>query len=351
MGNNFGTNNMNNNMFIDNNIGNNIIGDDRMIRPSSSKNLFCNIGMNNNNNIGMNRINNNLGMNGMSNTMGMNGMNNNIGMNGMNNNMGMNRMNNNMGMNRMNNNIGMNGMNNNMGMNRTNNNIGMNGMNNNIGMNRTNNNIGMNGMNNNIGMNRTNNNIGMNGMNNNIGMNGMNNNIRMNGMNNNIRMNKMNNNMDFTNFMNFDFFLMENLFNECKNIEDPYEIQKKMVMNNNLKKKCPINLNSNAQSLSFFTSSSVENNNKQNVDLINIHFVTMKGNSHVKTYYRFMKISDMLESFITSFGLSKDALKRVHFLFNATNLSKLDKNLKLNEFNIVDHSKINVIDMYDVIGA
>ena len=113
-----------------------------------------------------------------------------------------------------------------------------------------------------------------------------------------------------------------------------------------------VNLNKNSQSLSFFTSSSVENNNnKQNLDLINIHFETMKGNSHVKKYYRFMKISDMLESFITSFGLSKDALKRVHFLYNATNLAKLDKNLKLNEFNIVDHSKINVIDMYDVIGA
>jgi hypothetical protein len=198
----------------------------------------------------------------------------------------------------------------------------------------------------------------MNGMNNNnMGMNGMNNNnMEMNGINNNnMGMNGINNNMGYNNNMNMNFFLMENLFKEFQNIEDPYEIQKKMVMKNNFRKECPVNLNNNAQKISFFNSSSVEfnnnNNNNQNCNLINIHFVTMKGNSHVKVYNRFMKIRDMLENFVVSFGLSKDALKRIQFLFNATNLYKLGENMKLNEFNIGDHCRINVIDMFDVIGA
>ena len=269
------------------------------------------------------------------NNMGMNGMNNNnMGMNRMgNNNMGMYEMNNNdMGMNRMNNNnMGMNGMNNNnMGMNRMgNNNMGMYEMNNNdMGMNEINNN--------NMGMNRMNNNMEMNVINNNnMGMNRMDNNMGMNGINNN---------------MNMKYFLMENIFKECQNIKDPYEIQKKIVKKMNLGNE-PIYLNNNAQKISFFTSSSVENNNNKNCNLINIHFVTMKGNSHIKQYNKFMKIRDMLEDFIISFGLSKDALRRIQFLYNATNLYKLDENLSLEEFNICDHCKINVIDMFDVIGA
>ena len=146
---------------------------------------------------------------------------------------------------------------------------------------------------------------------------------------------------------------MENLFKEFQNIEDPYEIQKKMVMKNNFRKECPVNLNNNAQKISFFNSSSVDNNinNIQNCNLINIHFVTMKGNSHVKKYNKYMKIRDMLENFVISFGLSKDSLKRIQFLFNATNLYKLGENIRLNEFNIVDHCRINVVDMFDVIGA
>ena len=233
--------------------------------------------------------------------------------------------NNNMGMYEMNNNdMGMNGMNNNnMGMYKMNNNdMGMNGINNN--------NMGMNGMNNNMEMNRMgNNNMGMYEMNNNdMGMNGINNNN-----------------------MNMKYFLMENIFNEYQNIKDPYEIQKKIVKKMNLGKECPVYLNNNAQKISLFTSSSVENNNNKNCNLINIHFVTMKGNSHIKQYNKFMKIRDMLEDFVISFGLSKDALRRIQFLYNATNLYKLDENLSLEEFNICDHCRINVIDMFDVIGA
>ena len=218
-------------------------------------------------------------------------------------------------------------MNNNM----VNNNMNNNMFNNNMGYN---NNMRMNGMNNN-----NNNNMGMNGINNNnMGMYEMNNNdMGMNGINNNN--------------MNMKYFLMENIFNEYQNIKDPYEIQKKIVKKMNLGKECPVYLNNNAQKISLFTSSSVENNNNKNCNLINIHFVTMKGNSHIKQYNKFMKIRDMLEDFVISFGLSKDALRRIQFLYNATNLYKLEENLSLDEFNICDHCRINVVDMFDVIGA
>jgi len=322
-------------------------------------NINNNMGMNgmNNNNMGMNGVNNNnMGMNGMNNNnnMGMNGMNNNnMRMNGMNNNnnMRMNGMNNNnMRMNGMNNNnMRMNGMNNN-------NNIGMNGINNNNmrmnGMNN-NNNMGMNGINNNnMGMNEmNNNNIGMSRTYNNMEMNKINNNnIGMSRTYDNIEENRINNNMGFNSNMNMEFLLMKNILNEYQKIKDPYEVQKNIVMKMNSGKECAV-LNKNNQKISFLTSSSEDNNNDQNHDLINLHFITLKGNKHVKRYRKNMKIRDMLEHFVVSFGLSKDALMRIQFLFNATNLYKLDKNMTLNEFNIIDHSRINVIDMYDVIGA
>ena len=77
----------------------------------------------------------------------------------------------------------------------------------------------------------------------------------------------------------------------------------------------------------------------------------MRGNRHNKKYNKHMKIRDMLEDFVLSFGLTKDALRRVQFLYNATNLIKLDKNKTLSQFHMTDHCKVNVIDLYNVIGA
>ena len=77
----------------------------------------------------------------------------------------------------------------------------------------------------------------------------------------------------------------------------------------------------------------------------------MKGNKHIKFFDKNMKIIDMLESFIQNFGISKNALNRIQFLYNATLLNNLDKNMTLDQFNIRNNSRINVIDQQDVIGA
>ena len=69
----------------------------------------------------------------------------------------------------------------------------------------------------------------------------------------------------------------------------------------------------------------------------------------MRFYNKNMKIRKMLEDFLTKFGLSKNSLDRVQFLYNATIINKLD--MTLSQFNIVNNSKINVIDIHNVIGA
>ena len=324
--------------------------------------INMNMGMGNNN-FGMNMntgemggINNNFNNNfDMNNNMGMN---NNFGMNNnmvTNNNMG---MNNNMPMNMMN--IrGMGGMNNNF-----NNNLGMNnniGMNNNMGMNMIN--IpGMGGMNNNFNVNNNHNmgmNMNMRAMNNNFNnsfrMN--NNNINNNDMNMNMNVGMMNNNFgvlqnnNMNNSMNQNFGLMEQLYNQFQGYDNPYEIQKGIVLGLNNGKFYQGYSNKNAPALSFFTSSSKQPNfNSNDLDYVNVVFVTQKGNSHIRFYNRYMKIHDMLVDFITNMGLNEKALERIQFLYNATLLNNL-KNTTLIQFNINNHSKINVIDIHNVIGA
>ena len=276
--------------------------------------------MKGNMNTGM-RMNNNMGMN-MNMNMGMN-----IIMGGNNN-----RINNNFGMNN-NNNFGM--KNNNFGMN-NNNNFRMN--NNNFGMNN-NNNFGMN--NNNFGMNNNNINFGMNN-NPNFGMN--------NGMNNN-NFGIMQNN--FVNSPNLN--ILEALYNQYKLINDPYEMQKKIVfglVKNNFIQYSNY-YNKNAPPLSFLTQSSAYNNNfnPSNSDIINVIFITMKGNTHLRQYNKNITIKDMLEDFVKNMGLNTNSLKRIQFLYNATLLNNLPQNMTLTQFNIGDNSRINIIDMFNVIGA
>ena len=143
---------------------------------------------------------------------------------------------------------------------------------------------------------------------------------------------------------------MQNLYNQFKGINDSYEMQKKIALglNNGVTYK-PFT-NNNVPFLSFLTQSSKDNNfNPSNSDIINVVFVTMKGNNHMRFYNKNMKIREMLEDFLTKFGLSKNSLDRVQFLYNATIINKL--NMKLSQFNIVNNSKINVIDIHNVIGA
>ena len=226
------------------------------------------------------------------------------------------------------------GMNMNMG-----NNIGMNN-----NMNNNNNNFGMNNNNNNFGMN--NNNFGMN-KNNNFGMN--NNNFGMINNNNNFAM--MQNNIMFSNYSK-NISLLEKLYNQYKFIKDPYEMQKKIALGLNNGAQYQNYFNKNALPFGFFTTSSTDNNSIPfNSEYINVIFVTMKGNSHIKLYKPNMKIKEMLEDFVIKNGLHTNTLNRIQFLYNATLLNNLPENMTLTQFNIVNNSKINVVDMFNVIGA
>ena len=59
----------------------------------------------------------------------------------------------------------------------------------------------------------------------------------------------------------------------------------------------------------------------------------------------------MLQSFLQGFGIGKNALSRIQFLYSATLLNGLDINMTLDQFHIRNGSRINVIDMHNVIGA
>ena len=213
-------------------------------------------------------------------------------------------------------------------------NLGMNmNMGNNIGMNNN-----MNNNNNNFGMNNNNNNFGMN--NNNFGMNNNNNNFGM-----------MQNNIMFSNYSK-NISLLEKLYNQYKFIKDPYEMQKKIALGLNNGAQYQNYFNKNALPFGFFTTSSTDNNSIPfNSEYINVIFVTMKGNSHIKLYKPNMKIKEMLEDFVIKNGLHTNTLNRIQFLYNATLLNNLPENMTLTQFNIVNNSKINVVDMFNVIGA
>ena len=98
-------------------------------------------------------------------------------------------------------------------------------------------------------------------------------------------------------------------------------------------------------------SSNYGQQNNLSPDKINIHFITMKGNKHIRVFNKNDKIKDALESFLASVGVNKNALTQIKFLYNAINLNNLDKDITLNDFNIKDLSSINVIDRNNIIGA
>ena len=101
----------------------------------------------------------------------------------------------------------------------------------------------------------------------------------------------------------------------------------------------------------FTTSSNDESNDNNNEGIIQIVFVSMKGNNHIRKYNKNEEIGSVLKKFIEGFGLSKNALKKIHFLFNASNLNNLKENTTLKDANLVNNSRINVIDINNIIGA
>ena len=170
---------------------------------------------------------------------------------------------------------------------------------------------------------------------------------QMNCMGNNYTPN-INNNMVINNpFLS----LMENLFKQLQFDDNGFAIQ--LGIANGL-----YNMSSNNYVLAgnknykFLTTSSGNNFAELgDPNYINIVFVTMKGNKHIRQYYTYETINSVLEKFVISVGLSKDALTKITFLFNATNLNTLGKSMTLSEFNVKNNSRINVIDISDVIGA
>ena len=315
--------------------------------------------MNNGNDMNRNCINmnqNNMNMNTNMSNMNMNQ--NNINMN----NMSLNNMSN---MGQTQNILNMNMNQNNMNMNnRYNKNMNMNnGYNNNMS-NRFNNNLNMN-QNNNMN-NRYNNNMNMNNINmmngnnfNNNMMNQKNNMNCPNQCNNNcIYMNNNNNNMNYVPNINNNMVinhpnlsLLENLFKQLKFNENGFEIQLG-IANSLYNVPCNNHVFAGDQNYNFLTKSSGTNFFEiGDPNYINIIFITMKGNKHIRQYYTYEKINSVLEKFVISVGLSKDALKKITFLFNATNLNTLSKDITLEEFNIKNNSRVNVIDISNVIGA
>jgi hypothetical protein len=194
----------------------------------------------------------------------------------------------------------------------------------------------------------------INNMNNNWNMN-MNNNMGNPGFNNMYNNNNQNwpgngNNMNDINNYNSKIFLMKNMYEQLKFEEDPYRIQKGIAF-------CLDNNKSNGNHVCggnplFTTSSNDENfQNNNSKDIINIIFLSMKGNKHNRKYNQNDKIRNVLENFLEGFGLPKNALKEIQFLYNAVNLNNLNENVILKDFNIKDFARINIIDMKNIIGA
>ncbi len=144
---------------------------------------------------------------------------------------------------------------------------------------------------------------------------------------------------------------MENLYNQYKFEEDPFLIQKGIALGLNNNQPYKMYVAGGNQSYDFLTKSS--NDYKQNKDSnkINIVFCTMRGTRHLRSYNPNDKIIDALESFLMSVGVSKNALSKICFLYNAANLNNLDKKMTLKDFKIRDNAKINVTDLNNIIGA
>ena len=146
--------------------------------------------------------------------------------------------------------------------------------------------------------------------------------------------------------------LMERLFEKLKAYEDGFQIQKGIALGLNNNQQYNNYVSGGEPGFSFLTTSSVESQSKsENPEVINIIFITLKGNNHIKRYNKKDKIKNVLKSFVQSFGLTENALTKINFLYNATNLNNLRDDITLEEFNVVNNSRINVIDINDIIGA
>ena len=222
-----------------------------------------------------------------------------------------------------------------------------------------------NNMNNNPFINNMNNNPVINNMNNNPFINNMNNNPFINNIpyNNNFNNKFNNNNFNNNNFNNFynnfnnnfignqKFLLMQQLFNNFQ-FEDPYELQKQIGRGLNNNQPYESNVSGGNQVPSFFKESSGDiNYQNDDPNIVNIFFIMMQGNRHIRKFKADDKIGDVLEKFVQSFGLLTKSLESIYFLHNAVNLNNLNQQKTLKELHITNASRINVIDMKNIIGS
>ena len=178
---------------------------------------------------------------------------------------------------------------------------------------------------------------------------GMNMNMNMN--NNNFGMNNMcNNGMNMATFNN-NMNLLNILYNKFKNENNGYLMQLGIALglNNNQ----PYNNYLKPPKYPFLRSSSKDNNfsNFGEPDIINIVFIAMKSNRHSRSYKKTEKIRDVLNKFLISVGLNENALKEIQFIFNATNLNHVNKDVTLQQCKVKNNSIIHIVDRGNIIGA
>ena len=169
--------------------------------------------------------------------------------------------------------------------------------------------------------------------------------------NNNFNNNNFNNNINnnFNNYYNDDnnskINQMKDLYNKFSSLE-PYEFQKKIAKTSNNN-----NNPSNQLNDPFLSSSKEKECDNPEEDTINIVFIMMKGNKHIKNYKSNETIGGVLEKFIRSLDIHVNTLKEIYFLYNATNLNNVNPNKTISDLYIRNFTRINVIDMKNIIGS
>ena len=229
-----------------------------------------------------------------------------------------------------------------------------NNLNNNMSCNTVNN------MYNNINNNINNNYNNMNNtMNTNISCNAFNNlnNNTFNSMNNimisNTFNNNINNNMINNNITQSSKDLKCNLFQKFQGEKDAYAFQKGIVLglNNNQNYQRYEGNGNRIHNFNNF-SSSENQSNINNKDIVNIIFSAMKGNIHSRIFNKHDTVKNMLIKFMKSVGLNEYHLDKIYFLFNAYKLNEANNQKKtIEEMGLKNGSKITIIDTKDIIGA
>lgn len=208
----------------------------------------------------------------------------------------------------------------------------------------------MNQMNQNMFMGNNFNNINFNVMNpmfvNNMG----NNNFIPNHTNNQFNNTGMNNN---NNFMQNSSNLKKELLKSGLKEKDPFKIQMKIALGLNNNKAYEQYLAGGNQVAQFFKQSTIDNRPMDKMDnKINITFKTMQGNKHNRFFNKTDTIKQMLITFLESVGLKEYHLKKINFLFNATNLNTIkNEKMTIHQFGFRNYSTVTVIDLNNIIGA